>query len=90
MNDRKEPTPPPAGAVKPPPPAAPPKPPLTLTEDQLSQLVANTAHLVLYRLRKEMHREIDKEVARLRIDHEKRWEQTLEQLAELVRVETAL
>ena len=90
MNDRKEPTPPPVGAVKPPPPAAPPKPPLTITEDQLSILIANTSHLVLYKLRKEMHREIDKEVARLWIDHEKRWEQALKQVAELVRVETVL
>ncbi len=58
----------------------PPIPPLTITEDQLSLLIANTSHLVLYKLRKEMHREIDKAVTRLRIDHEKRWEETLTQL----------
>jgi hypothetical protein len=68
----------------------PPKPPLTITEDQLSLFIANTAHLVLYKLRKEMHAEIDKAVARLRIDHEKRWEGMLEQVAELARVETVL
>ncbi len=65
-----------------------PQLPLTISEDQLSIYVANTAHLVLYKLRKEMHREIDKQVSRLRIDHEKRWEQTLAQLKDLVRMET--
>ncbi len=64
--------------------------PPTISQDQLSIYVANTAHLVLHKLRKEMHREIDKEVSRLRIDHEKRWEQTREQIKDLVRMETIL
>jgi hypothetical protein len=64
--------------------------PTLISEDQLSVYIANTAHLVLHKLRKEMHREIDKEVARLRIDHEKRWEQTLEQFKDHVRMETIL
>ncbi len=63
---------------------------ITITEDQLSAMTASVAHLVLYKLRQEMHREIDKEVARLRIDHEKRWEQTLAQLRDWVRVEKVL
>ncbi len=63
---------------------------LIITEDQLSVMTANVAHLVLHKLRQEMHREIDKEVARLRIDHEKRWEQAREQLRDYVRVETVL
>ena len=67
-----------------------PKPPLTITEDQLSHLVANTAHLVLYRLRKEMHREIDKAVTRLREDHERRWARTREQLKDHVHLEKVL
>ncbi len=62
-----------------------PKPPLTITEDQLSLLIANTSHLVLYKLRKEMHREIDKAVARLRIDFENQRTQTREQIAELLK-----
>ncbi len=64
--------------------------PPTISQDQLSIFVANTAHLVLHKLRKEMHAEIDKAVERLRVDHEKRWEKVLEQVAELVRVETVL
>ena len=62
--------------------------PLTISEDQLSVYIANTAHLVLHKLRKEMRAEINKEVARLRIDHEKRWEQTRTQLKDLVRMDT--
>ena len=61
--------------------------PILISEDQLSVYIANTAHLVLHKLRKEMHAEINKEVARLRIDHEKRWEQTLAQVNRLVRMD---
>ena len=64
--------------------------PISISEDQLSIYIANTAHLVLHKLRKEMHREIDKAVERLRIDHEKRWELTLEQPKDHVRMETIL
>ena len=64
------------------------KPPLTISEDQLSVYIANTAHLVLHKLRKEMHAEINKQVERLRIDHEKRWEQTRAQLKGFVRMDT--
>ena len=64
--------------------------PLTITEDQLSVYIANTAHLVLHKLRKEMRAEINKEVARLRIDHEKRWRQIQKQLRDYVRVETVM
>ena len=62
-------------------------PPILISEDQLSVYIANTAHLVLHKLRKEMHAEINKQVARLRIDHEKRWEQTLAQVKGLVRMD---
>ena len=64
--------------------------PLTISEDQLSVYIANTAHLVLHKLRKEMHAEINKQVERLRIDHEKRWQQVRKQLRDYVRVETVL
>ena len=64
--------------------------PILISEDQLSVYIANTAHLVLHKLRKEMHAEINKQVDRLRIDHEKRWEQTRAQLKDLVRMETIL
>ncbi len=60
----------------------PPILPLNISEDQLSIYIANTAHLVLHKLRKEMDAKISKEVARLRIDHEKRWEETRKQLAD--------
>lgn len=63
---------------------------MPIGQDQLSIYIANTAHLVLYKLRKEMHAEINKHVDRLRIDHEKRWEQTLAQVKDLVRMETTL
>ena len=59
--------------------------PSNISEDQLSIYVANTAHLVLYKLRKEMHREIDKAVARLRIDFENQRTQTREQVAGLLK-----
>ena len=62
--------------------------PLTISEDQLSVYIANTAHLVLHKLRKEMHAEINKQVERLRIDHEKRWRQTRAQIKDLVRMDT--
>ena len=65
-------------------------PPILISEDQLSVYIANTAHLVLHKLRKEMRAEINKEVARLRIDHEKRWRQIQKQLREYVRVETVM
>ena len=64
--------------------------PILISEDQLSVYIANTAHLVLHKLRKEMHAEINKQVDRLRIDHEKRWEQTLAQLKGLVPLERIL
>ena len=59
--------------------------PPTISEDQLSIYVANTAHLVLYKLRKEMHAEINKQVERLRIDFENQRTQTREQIAELLK-----
>ena len=64
--------------------------PMLISEDQLCVYIANTAHLVLHKLRKEMRAEINKEVARLRIDHEKRWRQIQKQLREYVRVETVM
>ena len=64
--------------------------PLAISEDQLSVYIANTAHLVLHKLRKEMRAQINKEVARLRIDHEKRWRQIQKQLRDYVRVETVM
>ena len=64
--------------------------PILITEDQLSVYIANTAHLVLHKLRKEMHAEINKEVDRLRIDHEKRWQEVRKQLRDYVRVETVI
>ena len=64
--------------------------PIQISEDQLSVYIANTAHLVLHKLRKEMHAEINKEVDRLRIDHEKRWQQVRKQLRDYVRVETVI
>ena len=64
--------------------------PILISEDQLSVYIANTAHLVLHKLRKEMQAEINKQVERLRIDHEKRWEQTRAQIKDLVRMETIL
>ena len=63
----------------------PPKPPLTITEDQLSLLIANTSHLVLYKLRKEMHREINKQIERLRVDFESQRTETREQIAGLLK-----
>lgn len=63
----------------------PSKPPLIITEEQLDQLIANTAHLVLYKLRKEMHREINKQVERLRIDFESQRTETREQIAGLLK-----
>lgn len=66
-------------------PLPPPKPPLTITEDQLSLLIANTSQLVLYKLRKEMHREINKQVERLRIDFESQRTETREQIAGLLK-----
>ena len=64
--------------------------PILISEDQLSVYIANTAHLVLHKLRKEMRAEINKEVARLRIDHEKRWRLIQKQLRDYVRVETVM
>ena len=64
--------------------------PLTISEDQLSVYIANTAHLVLHKLRKEMQAEINKQVERLWIDNEKRWRQVQKQLRDYVRVETVM